>query len=445
MYSRVEELNSRRIPLAKMQAVIIGLRCLFVPHESHIRRQAMCLQSDLTLHIIWHSHCRVWRDKNDFLHIMNNTSKLEASNLQQLLTALQRSGYTTVGPILRDDAIVYDKLDSVNDLPVGWSDEQSPANYRLTKQSGASYFNFNAAPQSWKRFLYPPVRKLFTIRKDGKSLGISNENTDDMKYAFVGVRPCELSAILIQDEVFQAGKYRDDAYSAARRNLFIVAVNCTTAGGTCFCSSMKTGPEAKNNFDISLTEVLRDGRHFFIVKAGTELGASVMDLVETSAASPQEVATADAIMRQTESRITKKMETDGLPALLAENLEHPHWDDVAKRCLTCGNCTMVCPTCFCSTVEDTTDLSGQNAERFRRWDSCFTVDFSKVAGGNFRMSTKSRYRQWLTHKLSSWVDQFGVSGCVGCGRCITWCPVGIDLTAEVQAIRGTETQQRKGD
>ena len=117
--------------------------------------------------------------------------------------------------------------------------------------------------------------------------------------------------------------------------------------------------------------------------------------------------------------------------LLQGNLEHPRWDDVAERCLTCGNCTMVCPTCFCTTVEDHSDLAGRRAERKRRWDSCFTMDFSYIHGGSVRDQARSRYRQWMTHKLASWIDQFGTSGCVGCGRCITWCPVGIDITEEV--------------
>jgi Fe-S oxidoreductase len=96
---------------------------------------------------------------------------------------------------------------------------------------------------------------------------------------------------------------------------------------------------------------------------------------------------------------------------------------------------MVCPTCFCTTVEDVSDVTGDHAERWRRWDSCFTLGFSYIHGGSIRNSGKARYRQWMTHKLASWIDQFGTSGCVGCGRCITWCPVGIDITEEARAIR----------
>jgi ferredoxin len=140
----------------------------------------------------------------------------------------------------------------------------------------------------------------------------------------------------------------------------------------------------------------------------------------------------------------RHLETDGLPELLKDQLEHPQWDDIAKRCLACANCTMVCPTCFCSTVEDITDLTGEHAERWRRWDSCFSTDFTKIAGGNIRMSTKTRYRQWMTHKLSNWLDQFGTFGCVGCGRCITWCPAGIDITAEAAVMRESSMATTNG-
>ena len=111
---------------------------------------------------------------------------------------------------------------------------------------------------------------------------------------------------------------------------------------------------------------------------------------------------------------------------------------MAERCLTCGNCTLVCPTCFCTNVEDVGDLTGDHAERWRVWDTCFSVDYSYIHGGSVRPSGRARYRQWLTHKLATWHDQFDSSGCVGCGRCITWCPVGIDITQEVAAIRETE-------
>ena len=134
----------------------------------------------------------------------------------------------------------------------------------------------------------------------------------------------------------------------------------------------------------------------------------------------------------------RSMDTCNIKDLFYRNLEHPRWNNVAERCLTCANCTMVCPTCFCTTIEDVTDLTGEHAERWRKLDSCFTMDFSYIHGGSVRASTKSRYRHWITHKLATWIDQFGTSGCVGFGRCITWCPVAIDITEEVHAIRKSE-------
>jgi ferredoxin len=366
---------------------------------------------------------------------MNRTLKLSAQKLPQLFAALKEKGYSIIAPVLKDGTIVYDHVESAEELPVGWTDQQSPATYRLLKDNKGRYFGFHEAPQSWKRFLYPPQRSLFRVKRNGKTLELQKKTDTRINYAFIGVRSCELKAILIQDLVFNSEEYGDEDYRLRRKNLFVVAVNCTEVNDDCFCSSMKTGPRAKENFDLALTEVVTKGEHYFIIEVGSEKGAAIIEQTDTSEATEQEISDAAELVRHAESKMKKFVETSDLPKLLSDNLEHPHWENVAKRCLTCANCTLVCPTCFCSTVEDTTDLSGNEAERLRRWDSCFTMDFSKVAGGNFRNTSKSRYRQWLTHKFSSWMDQFGVFGCVGCGRCITWCPVGIDVTAEINSIR----------
>jgi ferredoxin len=214
-----------------------------------------------------------------------------------------------------------------------------------------------------------------------------------------------------------------------------MAVNCTHAGGTCFCASMNAGPKATAGFDLAFTEILENDRHYFVAEVGSELGAEILAEVQHREANSEEVAAAERAVAKTAKTMGRQLDTSGIKDLLYRNYEHPHWEEVAARCLTCTNCTMVCPTCFCTTVEDVTDLQGEVAERWRKWDSCFTLDFSYIHGGSVRNSAKARYRQWLIHKLATWQDQFGTSGCVGCGRCITWCPVGIDITAEVKAIR----------
>ncbi len=363
---------------------------------------------------------------------------LERDHLQRLLDVLGKRGYRVLGPTVRDRAIVYDDLTSLADAPIGWTDEQDGGTYRLKKGKDGALFSYVVGPHSWKKFLHPPVLRLWRAKTGGNGFEITEKDGEAPKSAFIGVRSCEIHAIAVQDKVFLNGEYSDPFYKARRQGLFIVAVNCGRAAGTCFCASMNTGPKATFGFDLALTEVLEAGRHYFVVEVGTELGAEVLREVPHKAASAEEKATAERIVAKTASQMGRTMDTTGIKELLYRNYENPRWDDVAKRCLTCGNCTMVCPTCFCVTVEDLTDLTGEHAERWRKWDSCFTMDFSYIHGGSIRASVMARYRQWMTHKLATWIDQFGTSGCVGCGRCITWCPVAIDITEEARAIRQSE-------
>ena len=373
--------------------------------------------------------------------IVNSEFKatLDLAGLQSLFEVLKSLGYRLVGPRVHDGAIVYDELASINALPAGWTDEQEGGKYRLRKREDGALFGYAVGPHSWKKFLFPPVMRLWSAKRTNNAFEIAPEQEETPRYAFIGVRSCELHAIAIQDKVFMEGKFVDPGYAARRKNAFIVAVNCSQAGGTCFCVSMKTGPKARAGFNLALTEIIEGARHFFLVESGTDAGAQVLAQIPHRSATEQEQKAAEQVVERTASQMGRTMDTTDIKELLYRNYEHPRWDDVASRCLTCANCTMVCPTCFCSTVEDTTDLTGEQAERWRKWDSCFQVDFSYIVGGSIRASAKSRYRQWMTHKLATWIDQFGTSGCVGCGRCITWCPVAIDITEEVRVIRETES------
>ena len=360
---------------------------------------------------------------------------VEQEHLHRLFEGLKKRGYSLVGPALREGAITHAEIDSIADLPAGWTNEQDGGTYRLTRRKDEALFGYTVGPHSCKKFLLPPVTRLWQARRNGNGFQTLEEGQEIPKYAFIGVRSCELHAIAIQDKVFLQGDHVDPAYKARRKGVFVVAVNCGQAAGTCFCVSMNTGPKAKSGFDIALTEVLEGQRHYFVAEVGTEAGAEALQEVSHREATAKEKAAAAGTVAQAAAQMGRTLDTTGIKELLYQNYDHPRWDDVAKRCLTCGNCTMVCPTCFCSTVEDYTDLKGEHAERVRKLDSCFTMDFSYIHGGSIRASAKSRYRQWMTHKLATWIDQFGTSGCVGCGRCITWCPVGIDITAEVRAIR----------
>ncbi|MCL4544565.1 MAG: 4Fe-4S dicluster domain-containing protein [Chloroflexi bacterium] len=364
---------------------------------------------------------------------------VERPELATLLVALQQRGYRAIGPTIRDGAIVYDELVSPADLPTGWTDEQDGGLYRLERRDDQAVFGYAASPHSWKQFLHPPNLRLWRARRDGDGLHFEAEEMPP-KLAFIGVRSCDLHAIAIQDKVFAAGPYVDPSYGSRRENVFIVAVNCGQAGGTCFCVSMKTGPRATSGFDLALTEVLEPESHRFVVDIGTEQGGALLGGIPHYPARAEDVEAAERVVVETAAAMGRTMETVDIKELLYANLEHLRWDQVAQRCLTCGNCTMVCPTCFCFTVEDVAGLTGDVTERVRHWDSCFTTELTYTAGKPLRQSARARYRQWLTHKLGTWIDQFGTSGCVGCGRCITWCPVGIDITEEVAAIRATSRE-----
>jgi ferredoxin len=346
--------------------------------------------------------------------------------LDPLVAALKTRGYTVVGPTVRDGAIVLAELDSPDALPYGWGVETAPGRYRLRERADRVAFGHAAGPQSWKRFLRPPRSPLWTAGRDGDGFVVS-EPSDDVRYAFLGVRGCDLRAIAVLDRVLGGV---DTAYARRRAALFVVAVDCTEPADTCFCTSVGCGPGVSDGYDLALTE-LPVG---YVVESGSAQGKQLLDELPHEPADSTHADAARAAIDSAAARIGRTLPEADLHELLAGAYGASRWDDVAKRCLSCGNCTMVCPTCFCTTVEDVSDLTGEHAERWLRWDSCFDLDFSYLHGGPVRVSTASRYRQWLTHKLGTWHDQFGESGCVGCGRCIAWCPAGIDITEEAAAL-----------
>lgn len=381
-------------------------------------------------------------------------------SLEPLVAALRSDGYTVVGPAERDRAIVLDVIDSADQLPRGWGVQTGPGTYRLHRRGDQATFAHAAGPHAWKRFLHPPRERLWSAQRAADAtLSFRPAGEPVPRYAFLGVRPCDLRAIAVQDRVLGASP----RYAARRRSAFIIAVNCTEPAATCFCVSTGGGPDAQSagvDVDLVLTELVEPGQGEprYVASAGSPDGRRILAAVPHQPAPPDIVAAARAAVAAAADHMGRSLPDLDLRRLLAQTLDSPHWDDVAARCLACANCTMACPTCFCTSVTDATplrpaaatdaasstdlpgtevsgaDVSGERAERWQRWASCFEVDFSYLHGGSVRPSGRSRYRQWLTHKLGTWHDQFGESGCVGCGRCIAWCPAGIDITAEVRAL-----------
>jgi len=327
-------------------------------------------------------------------------------------------------------------IDSAAALPSGWGIESGAGTYRIHRRADRAAFAHSAGPQAWKRFLHPPRELLFsTQRESSGDLTFDDVDEPPQRYAFLGVRPCDLRAIAVQDRVLGSSA----RYRARRRATLLVAVNCTEPSATCFCASAGGGPDALASgidADLVLTEVVEsdEAEPRYVATAGTELGGRLLARLAQSPVPDDVASAARNAVAAAADRMQRSLPSVDLPGMLAQTLDSPQWDEVANRCLTCANCTMVCPTCFCTSVSDTSDLTGEQAQRWQHWASCFELDFSYLHGGSVRTSARSRYRQWLTHKLGTWHDQFGESGCVGCGRCIAWCPAGIDITAQAQAL-----------
>jgi ferredoxin len=361
------------------------------------------------------------------------TAVLRVEGLAELITTLHALGYEVKGPVVRSGAIVPGALSGVEDLPGGVHDQQGPGQYRLVQGDDDHLFDWAVGPSGWKPEFFPAHDELWRAHVGNGQVSLVEHIDERPPLAVVGARPCEAAALGVLDRVLMEGAYRDTRYAGRRESSFVAVVECSSPAPTCFCDSMGSGPNVEFGFDLSLTELDDDHGHRFLARVGSSRGAAALQNVTSSPASALDLAARDDVLEKARRQMLRHLDTDGLADVLARNLEHPRWADVAERCLSCGNCTLVCPTCFCSDVRDATDLDG-DVIRQRTWASCFSIDHSYLHGGAVRPTTQSRYRQWMTHKLSSWWDQFDTTGCVGCGRCIAWCPVGIDVTEEASAI-----------
>lgn len=350
--------------------------------------------------------------------------------LDDLISLLKAQGYQVWGARETDGALELGPIAAAADLPRGRIEAAEAGTVRLVDGPRDAVFDHTLPMQGLKRAVYPAQERLY---RTGPDLLTEAEPVEAPPTAVLGVRPCDLAALDTLTAVFEGGPFVDTRVRQRREALLLIAVNCMRPAATCFCASMDTGPRAEGGFDLAIDELIEAERHVFVVTAGSARGREILDQLPGEPAGEADLQAARAGSRACAEAQQRRMAGDA-EAVLKRSYDHPHWAAVAERCLSCANCTMVCPTCFCGTVEDRSSLDGAEAERWRRWDSCFTLDFSYLHGGAVRNETASRYRQWITHKLAHWHDQFGRSGCVGCGRCIGWCPVGIDITAEVRAL-----------
>ena len=292
--------------------------------------------------------------------------------------------------------------------------------------------NYQSVMTSPRKFVYPPLQSI-----DQRSL-------DEIKGRVVlGIHACDMHAISILDRTFLGG-HKDAYYFQLREKTVTIVFNCNKA---CkkkypnytlkgFCASMGTGPflKIKEGYDIEVTEI---GKQLYLLEPNSK---KAKDLIgknkEFKSALKKDLLQKSKMERAALKTFTKELDTKGLPKLLADNLNHLIYRETAdSKCLGCTNCTMVCPTCFCYNIEDSTLYDLKTSKRERYWDSCQEINFAKVHDGNFRETREARLRQFVTHKLSNWMEQYDCLGCVGCGRCMTWCPTNIDLTDMAKEVQ----------
>lgn len=358
---------------------------------------------------------------------------LPHAQLRSLVAELMAHGYQCLGPSVENGAIVMRELATPDALQRGLQAEQAPGRYQLTQDPQQRYFAWANGPQAIKPLAFAPKESLWRVERDAAgALQFAAVQPSAPARAIIGVRSCDLAALALQDAHF----LRDAHYARRREQLFLVSVQCAEPAATCFCASTGDGPTPHAGYDIALAE-LADG---FVTVAGSVKGAAVLNALSLPPATRQQIATAHEQGQAAAAAQPRSLPSHNLREALMSRLEHRQWDEVATRCLACGNCTAVCPTCFCHAETDEPELSGLASEHVRMWDSCFGETHGHLHGFNVRPDIRSRYRQWLTHKLATWHDQYGRSGCVGCGRCIAWCPAEIDLTAEVAALVGSQVE-----
>ena len=239
---------------------------------------------------------------------------IDIEGFGDLFLILVAEGYRVIGPAVQDGAIVLTELSSPAELPFGWGVTLAPGGYRLRRRDDAAVFGYAAGPQSWKRFLHPPRERLWSATRTPDGLDVSADDDEPPRYAFLGVHPCDLHAIAIHDRVLSQPGSR---YAARRDGAFIVAVNCTEPGETCFCASMNSGPGAGPGFDLALTELLDERGHRFLVDISSAEGADIMTRLDSERAD-------DDTVRRARSAVAAAADRMNGPAA-----DHLH-DDVAR-------------------------------------------------------------------------------------------------------------------
>ena len=346
---------------------------------------------------------------------MNKYLKMDKAKLPGFLDGLLKE-FRVMAPVEDESVILYREIDSA-------------------KEAVLDFYNSRRSP---KEFFFPQSEVLFSYRYEGKELALEEAADEPKKAVIFGMRPCDVRGVLQLDNVFIAGdpKLEDDLkdahYSQKREDTTILALGCSSPRSTCFCTSLGGGPCAREGADALFVDVGKS----YVIELLSPKGEALFAGSGLPQADEEDQKLVVELTKKAEAAIESRVETEGLSELkLTEIFESPFWDKVHEKCLGCGICTYLCPTCSCFDVVD--EKSDSGGERVRIWDTCLFPLYSLQASGfNPRPTGKGRMRQRVLHKYKYALDTYDEISCVGCGRCVVRCPVNLDIRQVVNDLVG---------
>lgn len=306
--------------------------------------------------------------------------------------------------------------------------EQGPAVYQEVEADDKIVLDNSSWIMSPRDFFLPREETLLSVNGNGENRRVVDSTEEEKPTLLAGIRACDARAIQVLDNVYLNGPFKDPYYAAKREKLILVGTVCTETRWNCFCTSVGNPLEWLDSLDATLTDI---GERT-LISTRTKAGDGLL-----SGGGPMDAAEADKRKSDEVRRNLAELETRpfaGKDIASAMDWDHPVWAEVAKRCLACGICNYLCPSCSCFDIQDEV-VSNDCIERFRCRDTCQFSDFTRMgAGHNPRTNQLPRSRQRIMHKFSYQPEQFSLFGCTGCGRCIESCPVNIDIRAVVSEM-----------
>lgn len=357
---------------------------------------------------------------------------IEQADLYSLIQAIPEE-YRVIGPKKENYSLNLGELKNPRDLALGYISEEDRGIYRLYKEEGSMSIDRARYMNHPKYFTHLPTEELYRTKKTNGSFEVEEPEMDKRKLAFVLIKSCDISALHCMDRVFDQ-KYKDPSYNATREDTLIIGANCFHPGKNCFCTTFNAGPTTDKGFDLQLS----DFGDKYMVEVGTEKGAELLSQIPSHPAGADDLQKKEMMTERSKRLMFKAFDIKKGVKTLNENYEHPYWDELKNDCFSCTNCISVCPLCFCYEVSDESNVTRTESRRVRKWDACQDLNFAGIHGANFREDRAARLKHWVNHKIHWQHDQYGCSGCTGCSRCITWCPIGIDITEPVWHAGGKE-------